>query len=261
MLHSSSSWFSSASSASSAVRGFGVYQRLSAAGSRLLVFEVGSALRLACALLAAGCLGLAAAQDKINVEDLKVRAEAGEKTATRQLAEAYYLGKGGVGQNFSEAARWYLKLAQQGDARAQTSIGLMYARGDGVEKNFETARKWWSFAAAQNDPGAQYNLGLIYSRGEGVAQDYAQAVQWYTKAAQRGHVQAQHNLGMLYHEGKGLERDPVRAYFWIKVAALLGDDLAQESLKKVSSGMSSAQIAEAEAQANDWMKKAKKSFK
>lgn len=217
--------------------------------------------RLVCLVLSVACFGLAAAQDKINVEDLKIRAEAGDKTATRQLAESYYLGRGGIEQNFSEAARWYEKLAQQGDARAQTSIGLMYARGYGVEKSLVTARKWWSFAAAQNDPGAQYNLGLIYSRGEGVAQDYVQAVQWYTKAAQRGHVQAQHNLGMLYHDGKGLERDPVRAYFWIKVAALQGDDVALDSLKNVSSGMSSGQITEAEAQADEWMKKAKKILK
>ena len=220
----------------------GVYLRLSA---------------VAVLLFAAG-FGLAAAQDKINVGDLKVRAQAGEKAATRQLAEAYYLGRGGVEQNFKEAARWYLALARQGDARAQTSVGLMYARGHGVEKNLETARKWWSFAAAQNDPGAQYNLGLIYSQGEGVPQDPEQAVQWYTKAAARGHVQAQHNLGMLYHEGKGVARDPVRAYFWVAVAARQGDEVARESLKTVSSGMSSGQIVEAEAQANEWMKKAKK---
>ncbi|MBI2296542.1 MAG: sel1 repeat family protein [Betaproteobacteria bacterium] len=209
-------------------------------------------------LLFAAGFGLAEAQDKINVEDLKVRAQAGDKAATRQLAEAYYLGRGGVEQNFGEAARWYLTLARQGDARAQTSIGLMYARGHGVEKNLAMARKWWSFAAAQNDPGAQYNLGVIYARGEGVPQDLEQALQWYTKAAARGHVQAQHNLGMLYHEGKGVRRDPVRAYFWVRVSALQGDDVAQETLKNVSSGMSAAQITEAEAQAGEWMKKAKK---
>lgn len=214
--------------------------------------------RLAAALLLAAAAGLASAQDKVNVEDLKVRSNAGERAATRQLAEMYYLGRGGVEQSFSEAAHWYEKLARQGDPRAQTSLGLMYARGYGVEKNMETARKWWSFAAAQNDPGAQYNLGVIYSKGEGVEQDYGRAAQWLRLAAQRGHIQAQNNLGLLYHEGKGLERDPVQAYFWLKVATLQGDDVSQEALKTVGRAMSAEQLRQAEDQAGEWMKRMKK---
>jgi len=227
--------------------------------------SIGVYLRLSAValLLIAGCLGVAAAQDKptpgnVSVEDLKVRSAAGDRSATRQLAEMYYVGRGGVEQSFSEAARWYERLAKQGDARAQTSLGLMYARGYGVEKNLQTAHRWWSFAAAQNDPGAQYNLGLSYSSGEGVAQDFKRAADWYGKAAARGHVQAQHNLGLLYHEGKGLRRDPVRAYYWLKVAALQGEDVAQEALKVVAKGMSADQIREAESQADEWMKKYKK---
>jgi TPR repeat protein len=214
--------------------------------------------RLAAALLLAAATGLAWPQGNVNIEDLKVRSDAGERGATRQLAEMYYLGRGGVEQNFSEAARWYERLARQGDPRAQTSLGLMYARGYGVARNMETARKWWNFAAAQNDPGAQYNLGVIYSRGEGVERDYGQAAQWLRLAAQRGHIQAQNNLGLLYHEGKGLERDPVRAYFWLKVATLQGDDVSQEALRNVGKGMSADQVRDAEGQAEEWMKKMKK---
>lgn len=214
---------------------------------------------VACTLLAA-VFQLAPAQGKLSVEDLKSRAEAGDKTATRQLAEAYYLGREGVEQNFGEAARWYLKLAQQGDVRAQTTIGLMYSRGYGVKKDPQVAHRWWSFAAAANDPGAQYNLGLAYANGDGVAQDYSQAAQWYSQAAQRTHVQAQFNLGMLYHEGKGVAHDPVRAYCWVKVASLQGDELAQETLRTLGAGMSAEQIRQAEAQADEWMK-AKKALK
>jgi len=219
-----------------------------------------SSLSSAACIFLAG-IGLALAQGNVALDDLKVRAEAGDRSATRQLAEAYYLGREGAEQNFTEAARWYTKLAQQGDVRSQTTLGLMYARGYGVKKDPATALRWWSFAAAANDPGAQYNLGLLYANGDGVAQDYAQAAQWYDKAAQRTHVQAQHNLGLLYFEGKGVARDPLRAYFWVKVAALQGDDLAQESLKKVAAGMSPEQIRQAEAQADEWMKRAKKLLK
>ncbi|MGH8641303.1 MAG: tetratricopeptide repeat protein [Burkholderiales bacterium] len=212
------------------------------------------ASRVACVLLAAVCLGNAAAQDRIDVEDLRIRSDAGDRSAMRQLAELYYLGRGGVGQDFGEAARWYERLAKQGDARAQASLGLMYARGYGVPKNLETARRWWSFAAAQNDPGAQYNLGVMYFTGEGAPRDYKQAAHWLDRAAQRGHVQAQHNLGVLYREGKGVERDPQLGYFWIKVAALQGDEVAQASLPAAARDISPEQVSEADGRAGEWMR-------
>jgi len=207
------------------------------------------------------CAPCAIAQDRVTVEDLKVRSAAGDRTATRQLADMYYVGRGGVEQNFGEAARWYLRLAQQGDTRAQTTIGLMYARGYGVAKDPQAAHRWWSYAAAANDPGAQFNLGLAYAEGEGVPRDYARAAEWYGKAAQRTHVQAQVNLGMLYFEGKGVAQDPVRAYYWVRVAALQGDDLARDLLGKVGAGMSEDQVKQAETQAQEWIKKAQRSQK
>ena len=210
------------------------------------------------ALVLAACAGIAAAQEIIDIEGLKARATAGDRKAGRLLAEMYYAGTGGIEQNFGEAARWYERLAKQGDPRAQTSLGLMYARGYGVAKNMDTARRWWNFAASQNDPGAQYNLGVIYSTGDGVPQDYPQAVRWLDLAAQRGHVQAQHNLAMLYHEGKGTGRDPVRAYYWMKVAALQGDDVSQDALKLVGQDLSESQVRRAESEAAEWMKRYKK---
>jgi len=108
---------------------------------------------------------------------------------------------------------------------------------------------------------AQYNLGLSYANGDGVAQDYERAAQWYEKAAERTHIQAQYNLGLLYLQGKGVAKDPLRAYFWVKVAALQGDDRAQDSLNKVAAGMSAEQVRQAEAQADEWMKRAKKLLK
>ena len=215
------------------------------------------------ALLLAGCLGVALAQDKpapakVNLEELKVRSAAGDKSATRQIAEMYYLGRGGVEQNFKDAAFWYEKLAKQGDRRAQTSLGLIYARGYGVEKNPQTAYKWWSLAALQGDAGAQYNLGTLYFRGEGLAKDYGQAVRWNRDAAQRGHIQAQTKLGSMYYEGQGVGKNMHWAYYWLKVAALQGDDEARSAIPVVAKGMSAGEISDAEAQADDWMKKYKK---
>ena len=59
----------------------------------------------------------------------------------------------GVPQDFEEAAKWYRKAAEQGNAKAQCSLGLMYASGtytDGkvVEVNDVKAYAWFNLAVA-----------------------------------------------------------------------------------------------------------------
>ncbi len=224
-------------------------------GSR---FWSGARIRaIAAALSAALSLGAAFAQEGIDVEDLTARASAGDKSAARTLADAYYLGRGGVEQDYSAAARYYLALARQGDVHAQTSIGLMYARGYGMKRDLAEARRWWSFAAAKSDPGAQYHLGLLYSQGDPAIRDDAQAVDWYEKAAEAGHVLAQHNLGLMFYEGRGRAQDSFRAYYWLRIATLQGDRAAAKSLDKVAAGMSFRDITSAEMYANRWMKTAR----
>lgn len=208
-------------------------------------------------LLFCAVCGVHAAESRITITDLTLRADAGDRTAMRTLAEAYYAGQDGADQDFTKAADWYRKLAQSGDARAQTSLGLMYARGYGVAKNLAEAHRWWNFAAAQNDPGAQFNLGLTYIQGEGAVTDPTRAARWFREAAGRGHVQAQYNLGLLLHQGKGVERNPQEAYYWIKVAALQGDERAQKALPPLATALSDAQRQDADAQAINWMAKDK----
>jgi uncharacterized protein len=205
--------------------------------------------RLSALLLLCAACGAQAAESPITIHDLTVRAEAGDRRAMRALAHAYYAGQDGAEQDFTKAADWYRRLAKTGDPRAQTSLGLMYARGYGVTKNATEAHRWWSFAAAQNDPGAQFNLGLGYIRGEGVVANPALAARWFREAAQRGHVQAQYNLGLLLNEGKGIERNPREAYCWVKVAALQGDERAQQNLHALSGGLSEAEKTETEKRA------------
>ena len=216
--------------------------------------------RLTVTLLALALAGgMAFAQDSnIPFNDLKIRAEAGDKTATRQIAESYYLGRNGVEQDFKLAAQWYEKLARQGDVRAQTSLGLIYARGYGVEKNMPLALKWLNLAAIQRDAGAQYSLSTLYARGDGIPQNLAESARLRKEAASRGHVQAQADLGSMYFDGKGVERNLGLAYFWLAIAAQLGDDTAPDTLKKVAAEMSGDQIKEAEASVKDWMGKNKK---
>ena len=202
------------------------------------------------------CLAQAAlAQETVNIDDLKIRSENGDKGATRTLAEAYYLGRHGVEQNYRTAALWYRRLAAQGDARAQTSLGLMYARGLGFDKDLNEARRWWSLAAAQNDPGAQHNLGLVYLEGQGVAADAAQALHWFRQAAARGHVLSQRMLGLMLYDGEGTAPDRIAGLTWLTIAAQNGEEGAEQTLKLLAGKVPAEQMNQARARAREWLKK------
>ena len=52
--------------------------------------------------------------------------------------------------------------------------------------DYKTAMKLWRTMAEQGVAKAQYNLGLMYYKGEGVPEDDKQAVKWYRLAAEQG---------------------------------------------------------------------------
>ena len=71
--------------------------------------------------LAVGATGAhAQGKSETSIEDLKARSASGDRSATRQLAERYYVGRGGVERDFSEAAKWY----EQGARAVPDSAGL-----------------------------------------------------------------------------------------------------------------------------------------
>jgi TPR repeat protein len=69
--------------------------------------------------------------------------------------------------------------------------------GEGVLQDYKEAVKWWTKAAEQGYAKAQYNLGVMYSQGQGVLQDHAKAHMWYNIAAAHGLEQARTNRDTL----------------------------------------------------------------
>ena len=104
-------------------------------------------------------------------------------------------------RDYATALQLYRPLAEQGNAIAQTNLGVMYNNGQGVPKDFAEAAKWYRKAADQGRATAQNNLGSMYRNGEGVPQSDAEAMRWYRKAADQGHASAQFNLGFMYDKG------------------------------------------------------------
>ena len=88
--------------------------------------------------------------------------------------------------------------------------------------DFQTAFKLWLPLAEQGNAKAQFNLGLMYDNGKGVKQDDAEAVKWYRKAAEQSDASAQFNLGVSYYKGKGVKRNPSKAKEWFRKACING---------------------------------------
>ncbi len=103
--------------------------------------------------------------------------------------DAYRLG------DYATALQEFKPLAEQGIAEAQFNLGLMYWHGRGVPQDSAEAAKWYRKAAEQGQATtrlgrraiatAQFSLGAMYADGAGVPQDYILAHMWFSLAASR----------------------------------------------------------------------------
>ena len=159
-------------------------------------------------------------------------AEQGNADAQCNLGVLYEDGKG-VTQNYSEAAKWYRMAANQGLADAQYFLSYLYEEGLGVTQSYSEAAKWSRKAADQGDADAQNDLGFMYEYGQGVTQSYSEAAKWYRKAADQGNANAQCNLGLLYYDGYGVTQSKTEAKKWLSKAAAQGNERAADKLKEL----------------------------
>ncbi len=110
--------------------------------------------------------------------------------------------------------------------------------------------------AEQGDAKGQFSLGLMYYwGGEGVIQDYKEGVKWYRKAAEQGHTLAQIILGHLYFQGNGVGKDYIMAHMYWNIASVSGDKEALVKRGSVAREMTASQIAEAQRMAREWIRK------
>ena len=164
-----------------------------------------------------------------------------------EVQQYYQKGLASDGRrDYTAAAEWYRKAADQGYAKAQYNLGVAYAQGQGVPKDLQEAVKWFRKAADQRFAQAQYNLGIVYAHGLGVTQNYQEAAEWYRKAAEQGFAQAQYNLGVMYRRGQGVEPDPVMAYVWLSLSAAQGYEDAQSAQRAAAKSLTASQRASAD---------------
>lgn len=217
------------------------------------------------------------------------RAEAGDASSQKELADFYMYGMMGLEMNPPRAATWYIKAAEQGFADAQCALGNAYLYADGVMINATKARGWFEKCLDQGNPEAYYGLGRIYMTGAGVPvnherafelfskgvehndvlsmwavgqmyfdgnfvhQDYRRAREyWYRATDQRGLLSA-YALGLTYRDGKGAEKSVVQALKWLNIAASRSMDRAVVAGMDLEKTATPAQISEANALSKEWL--------
>ena len=108
-------------------------------------------------------------------------------------------------------------------------------------------------AADQGHAKAQFNLGVMYAYGRGVPKDEKEAVKWFRLAAGQWNAEAQYWLGGMYGKGQGVPKDNVLAYMWVNIAGANGHDV--EKLREILTGlMSQADIAKAQEKTTQYIK-------
>lgn len=162
-------------------------------------------------------------------------------------------------KSYAEEAKAALKLAEQGDARAQDVIAKMLMQGRGVKKDeakgidwlakslgtspdqpdfqmtlakmyaadtdqylkhdYSKAMKLFQQAAAHGNAEAQYQIGFLYDFGDGVTKDPGEAMKWYRQAAENGCAEAQFEIGVRYAQGRDAKQDYGEALQWLQKAA------------------------------------------
>ena len=192
--------------------------------------------------------------------------------------------------NFDKALSLLKPLASRGDAYAEMTLGLIYAKGQGVKQDYAEAANWYGkgcgkgqcFRADQSRPvlraGPRRDAGLcrsgemvpqsgrsgstfaagslasLYANGQGVKQDYADAARWYRKAADKGDVAAEVNLASLYLRGAGVSKSDHEASIWLRKGAEEGTVYAQAMLAYLLS--EGRGVKQDYAEAAEWYRKA-----
>ncbi|WP_314402855.1 tetratricopeptide repeat protein [Stenotrophomonas rhizophila] len=132
----------------------------------------------------------------------------------------YPAGAQCIAVDLPEAARWYVKAAEAGDAFAQEQLAIAYLAGLGVDPDPVQAERWLEAIGKERRAHAVFYLAdqYLYGRGDVVPQDLAKGAHYTLIAAELGHPPGLAQLGALHEYGTGVEQDDVKAYAYALAA-------------------------------------------
>lgn len=163
----------------------------------------------------------------------------------------YPAGAQCIAVDLTEAARWYVKAAEAGDALAQEQLAIAYLAGLGVDPDPVQAERWLEAIGKERRAHAVFYLAdqYLYGRGDVVPQDLAKGAHYTLIAAELGHPPGLAQLGALHEHGTGVEQDDVKAYAYALAAhdqgLAIDDHQFANQVARFQARMTEAQQAEA----------------
>ena len=132
-------------------------------------------------------------------------------------------------EDYEDAKRILLPLAENGNGRAMNFVGLMYSGGRGVPRDRKTACDWYERSGQAGDLDGRYNLATCYSIGSGRPHDIRHAITLFSDLAQTDQdvaVSAKVKLAFAYFN----LNDDANYARWVESAAADGNKTAQALL-------------------------------
>lgn len=150
-------------------------------------------------------------------------AEQGDTKAQDVIARMLMSGRG-IERDEAKGIDWLAKSVASPPDRPdfQVTLGKMYRRDQHLKENYAKAMELFQQAAARGNVEAQYQIGELYDLGEGVAESHAEAMKWYRQAAENGYAEAQYQIGVRYAQGRDAKQDYAEALQWLQKAANQG---------------------------------------
>lgn len=125
--------------------------------------------------------------------------------AQYNIGRAYYEGFG-VKQSDTEAEKWWLNAAQNGEPtgciKAQSILAMFYSRRGEDNLDLKKSHYWHQEATGNGSLESQATLGVMYEHGIGVVKNMEFSFKCFKSAAQRGNIFAMGNLALHYYRYK-----------------------------------------------------------
>lgn len=153
------------------------------------------------------------------LNNILVQAEQGDAESQFIIGEYYnqstYNTERDVDYDYAckEAAKWFHKAAEQGNAYAQFRLWNYYGLGIGVRYNEEESNKWYRKAADQGLAAGQCAVALDFRISHN---DNVEAAKWFLLAAEQGHEFCMNEIAYCYRNGIGVEKNDAEADKWYK---------------------------------------------
>ena len=121
------------------------------------------------------------------------------QAGSENMGMSYVGGREGMAHEYSRKFAEYQQAALAGKADAQYSLAVAYEYGMGVSQNNAMALDWYRKSAAQNYVRAQSRMGLAYAKGQlGLAANTHASAKWFDKASANQQNQSLDMINRMY---------------------------------------------------------------